>query len=68
MLSKASGAASSKGHLRRVSIGYDYTRDDYVTIPAGETASVGGRSFTAPKDRDLRVVKPLATCANSPWS
>ncbi len=46
-----------QGHLRRVSIGYDYTKADYVTIAAGETAIVDGRSFTAPKDRDLRVVK-----------
>lgn len=46
-----------QGHLRRVSVGYDYSREDYVTIPAGETSSVGGRSFTAPKERDLRVVK-----------
>lgn len=46
-----------QGHLRRVSIGYDYSKSDYVTIAAGETAVVAGRSFTAPKDRDLRVVK-----------
>lgn len=46
-----------QGHLRRVSIGYDYGKSDYVTIAAGETAIVGGRTFTAPKDRDLRVVK-----------
>jgi hypothetical protein len=45
-----------QGHLRRVSVGYDYTRADYVTIPAGETQTVAGRSFTAPADRDLRVV------------
>ncbi len=45
-----------QGHLRRVSVGYDYTRSDYVTIPAGETQTVAGRKFTAPKDRDLRVV------------
>lgn len=46
-----------QGHLRRVSIGYDYGKSDYVTISAGETAVVEGRSFTAPKDRDLRIVK-----------
>ncbi len=46
-----------QGHLRRVSIGYDYGKSDYVTIPAGETALVDGRSFTAPRDRDLRIVK-----------
>ncbi len=45
-----------QGHLRRVSIGYDYSRDDYVTIEAGQTATVKGRSFTAPKDSALRVV------------
>ena len=46
----------AQGHLRRGSVGYDYSRKDYVTIPAGETQTVAGRSFTAPKDRDLRVV------------
>jgi hypothetical protein len=46
----------AQGHLRRGSVGYDYTRNDFVTIPAGETRVVAGRSFTAPKDRDLRVV------------
>ena len=45
-----------QGHLRRGSVGYDYTRKDYITIPAGETQVVAGRTFTAPKDRDLRVV------------
>lgn len=45
-----------QGHLRRGSIGYDYSRNDYVTINAGQTATIDGRSFTAPKDRDLRVV------------
>lgn len=47
----------AQGHLRRVSVGYDYTNADYVTITAGETQMVGGRSFTAPDDRDLRVVR-----------
>lgn len=47
----------AQGHLRRVSVGYDYSAADFVTIAAGETAVVAGRSFTAPKDRDLRVVK-----------
>ncbi len=46
----------AQGHLRRGSVGYDYSRNDYVTIPAGETRAVAGRNFTAPKDRDLRVV------------
>lgn len=45
-----------QGHLRRVSVGYSYTTADYVTIPAGQTQTVAGRSFTAPKERDLRVV------------
>lgn len=45
-----------QGHLKRGSIGYDYSRGDYVTIPAGETSTVAGRSFTAPQSRDLRVV------------
>ena len=45
------------GYLRRVSIGYDYGKQDYITIPAGETATVAGRKFTAPTDRDLRIVK-----------
>lgn len=46
----------AQGHLRRVSVGYDYTVKDYMSIVAGETATVAGRSFTAPDDRDLRVV------------
>lgn len=46
-----------QGHLRRGSVGYNYSRADYVTIPAGETQSVAGRSFAAPRDRDLRIVK-----------
>ena len=46
----------AQGHLRRGSVGYDYTRNDYVTIPTGETKTVAGRSFSALKDRDLRVV------------
>ncbi len=46
----------AQGHLRRGSVGYDHSRKNYVTIPAGETQTVIGRSFTAPKDRDLRVV------------
>lgn len=46
----------AQGHLRRGSVGYDYSRKDYVTIPAGESQTVLGRSFTAPKDRDLRIV------------
>lgn len=45
-----------QGHLRRGSIGYDYGTNDYVTIPAGKTQEVNGRSFTAPADRALRVV------------
>jgi hypothetical protein len=46
-----------QGHLRRGSVGYNYSRNDYVTVAAGETMSINGRQFTAPKDRDLRVVK-----------
>lgn len=46
-----------QGHLRRVSVGYDYTRADFITIAAGESGTVNGRKFTAPQDRDLRVVK-----------
>jgi phage head maturation protease len=45
-----------QGHLRRVSVGYGYTTADYVTIPAGRSQEVNGRTFNAPKDRDLRVV------------
>lgn len=45
-----------QGHLRRVSVGYTYGRDDYTTIPAGRTQVVGGRDYTAPQSRDLRVV------------
>lgn len=45
-----------QGHLRRVSVGYDYSQSDYVTIPAGQSKTVAGRLFTAPKNRDLRVV------------
>lgn len=45
-----------QGHLRKVSVGYGYTRKDFTTIPAGRTADIAGRSWTAPDDRDLRVV------------
>lgn len=45
-----------QGHLRRVSIGYTYGDGDYVTIPAGRSQKVGSRNFTAPAERDLRVV------------
>lgn len=45
-----------QGHLRRGSVGYSYGPGDYVTIPAGETRDVNGRSFTAPKNSSLRVV------------
>jgi hypothetical protein len=44
------------GYLKKGSIGYDYTSDDYVTIPAGKTVDVEGRSFTAPAKYELRVV------------
>lgn len=46
----------AQGHLRRGSIGYRYGRGDYTDIPAGETRTIAGRSFTAPADRRLRVV------------
>lgn len=45
-----------QGHLRRVSVGYEYTAADYETIPAGEQRTINGRVFTAPKTYDLRVV------------
>lgn len=43
-----------QGHLRGVSAGYRI--EQASTIPAGETARVGGRQFTASPDVDLRVV------------
>ena len=43
--------------LRRVSVGYTYSREDYITIAAGETQKVGGRTFTAPEKRSLRIVR-----------
>ncbi|EMI17780.1 Clp protease [Rhodopirellula maiorica SM1] len=46
-----------QGHLRRVSVGYDYTVNDYITITAGESQVIDGRTFKAPKDYDLRVVR-----------
>lgn len=45
-----------QGHLRRLSVGYDYTRQDYVTLRAGEAQTIGGRVYQAPKDRGMRVV------------
>lgn len=43
--------------LRRGSVGYYYERKDYETIPAGETRTIGGRTFTASKERAKRIVK-----------
>lgn len=40
------------GHIRAVSIGYQVL--SYVDIPAGQTETVNGRSYTA-KERTLRV-------------
>lgn len=45
-----------QGHLRRVSVGYTYSAEDFITIEPGETAVVKGRTFKAPKTRALRVV------------
>lgn len=41
-------------HLRAVSIGYQLT--EYREIRPGQTEVVGGQSYTAPRDRLLRVV------------
>ena len=41
-------------HVRDVSVGYRIEK--WREIPAGRTAVIGGRSFTAPANRPLRVV------------
>lgn len=41
------------GHVREMSVGAE--RIEYVQIPAGQTNSVAGRSFTAKANRDLLV-------------
>lgn len=46
-----------QGLLRSGSVGYFYERKDYETIPAGETRTIGGRTFTASKERAKRIVK-----------
>lgn len=45
-----------QGHLTRVSVGYGYGPDDYVTIEPGKSRKVKGRTFTAPENSALRVV------------
>lgn len=45
------------GYLKYVSVGYDYTKKDYITLAPGETVKVNGKTYTAPDDRELRVVK-----------
>ncbi len=44
-----------QGHLKDVSIGYQYERS-FVEIRKGEKAVVGGRTFEATEDRKKRVV------------
>jgi len=45
---------ASQRHLRTVSVGYRVL--DSVDIPAGRTAVIGGRTFSAPSNRQLSVV------------
>ena len=54
-----------EGHLKDNSIGYRITKTGSVIIEAGQTAEVEGRSFTAPPDRDLRVVTEWEVKENS---
>jgi hypothetical protein len=44
-----------QGHLTDVSVGYRYGKEDYVDIQKGQTATIGGRKYTA-TDRTMRVV------------
>lgn len=46
-----------QGYLKFVSVGYSYGDGDFVTIEPGQKATVGGRKYTAPKERALRVVR-----------
>lgn len=45
-----------QGHLTDVSIGYGYSDGDYVDIQPGQTQKVQGRTFTANRNRIMRVV------------
>lgn len=45
-----------QGHITDVSVGYRYVDGDYVDIQPGQTQSVQGRSFTAGRNRIMRVV------------
>lgn len=51
------------GHLRDNSIGYRVL--EHVTIDAGETHTIDGRTWTAPPDRDLRVTTRWRVSENS---
>jgi len=45
------------GAIRAVSVGYQYTRADFVEIPPGKSATVGGRLFRASIARPMRIVR-----------
>lgn len=44
-------------HFTNVSIGYQYARDAFIDIAAGQTATVDGKEYTATPTRLLRVVR-----------
>lgn len=45
-----------EGHLKNVSIGATYTRNDYIEIQAGKTREIAGRTYTA-TDVSMRLVR-----------
>jgi len=51
------------GHVTDNSIGY--AAMEYVDIPAGTTAEVNGRSYSAPEGRDLRITTKWTCTENS---
>jgi hypothetical protein len=46
----------AEGHLRNVSVGAQYTRNDYIEILPGKSRAMGGVSYTA-TDVPMRLVK-----------
>ena len=54
---------AKEGHIRANSIGYRVLQTTY--IPAGETAIVGGKSFTASEARALRIATSWEVHENS---
>jgi hypothetical protein len=54
---------AKEGHLTDNSIGYRVLK--YTLIDKGQRADVGGKSYEAPKDRDLRVTTKWQVIENS---